>query len=321
MSSKPGESFSESVQEFSNGVKGKAVTIPSANPVNYHQALSTPQDMPDVSIDGQLFMPPSEEPTAVIILVPGSMGISPTHLNHAEAFTNIGIAACVIDPFGPRNVTSTVANQTQYSFAASAWDVLATARFLGTLEAIDNKRIGAQGHSRGGSAVLSAASTMFARVFHQPVLKAVYSAYPWCGHQFSNPDIGSTVVRAVIGDRDEWGLPQQVQGHIHAMQVSGGKASIKIFAGAQHSFDRNTGIELIPEAVVSPGGPTCYLDENGAFIHPVTNVADASLCDRELMIYALKAGYGKKGAHLGSTGNQAEEFRTDMISFWQGSLS
>jgi len=39
------------------------------------------------------------------------------------------------------------------------------------------------------------------------------------------------------------------------------------------------------------------------------------------MVYALKAGYGKKGAHLGSTGNQAEEFRADMISFWEVSLA
>ena len=314
MSNKPGE-------KLSNGITGQLVKIPSANPLNYYQALSTPQEMPELSIDGHLFMPPSGKPLPVIILVPGSLGIAPSHLNHAETFTNMGIAACVIDPFGARKVSSTVANQTQYSFAASAWDVLATAKFLGQLEAIDNKRIGAQGHSRGGSAVLSAASTPFANAFPQPALEAVYAAYPWCGHQFLDPDITSTVVRAVIGDRDEWCLPQQVQGHIHAMQLSGGRASIKIFAGAQHSFDRGTKIELIPNAAVSPAAPTCYLEANGAFIHPVTNVADTSLCDRDLMVYALKAGYGKIGAHLGSKDNQAEAFRADMVRFWESCLS
>lgn len=313
--------FNQPCEMFSNGVQGHAVTIPSGNPKNYHQALSMPEDIPEISIDGQLFMPASGNPCAVIILVPGSLGVAPSHLGHAETFTNMGIAACVIDPFGARRVTSTVANQSQYSFAASAWDVLATANYLGNLEAIDNKRIGAQGHSRGGSAVLSAANATFSRAFNQPVLSAVYSAYPWCGQQFLNPDTGSTVVRAVIGDRDEWCLPQQVQGHIHAIQVSGGQASIKIFAEAQHSFDRGTAIEFIPDAAISPGAPTCYIDNTGAFIHPITNKANASLCDRELMIYGLKAGYGKKGAHLGSKDNQAQDFRADMISFWEHNLN
>jgi hypothetical protein len=42
----------------------------------------------------------------------------------------LGIAAFVLDSFGPRNVTSTVSNPTQYSFAASAFDVAAAVRVL-----------------------------------------------------------------------------------------------------------------------------------------------------------------------------------------------
>ena len=66
----------------------------------------------------------------VVIVVPGSLGLQAHHLAHASTITDAGIAACAIDPFGPRNVVSTVDNQIQYSFAASAWDVLATAVFL-----------------------------------------------------------------------------------------------------------------------------------------------------------------------------------------------
>ncbi len=312
--------FYESVITFSNGLTGQPVKIPSANPVNYHQAMSAPHAMPAVSIDGQLFMPHTDRPSPVIILVPGSLGVADSHLAHAECFTELGFAVCVIDPFAARKVSSTVANQTQYSFAASAWDVLATAAFLQQLESIDSARIGAQGHSRGGSAVLTAANKTFAAAFEQPELKAVYAAYPWCGHQFLAPNIGATILRAVIGDRDEWCLPQQVQGHIHTMRVSGGNASIKIFPGAQHSFDRGSAIELIADAAVSPAAPTCYLDGTGCFIHPVTNLADPAICDHELMVYALKAGYGKKGARIGSKDNQAADFRTDMVTFWNESL-
>ena len=53
-------------------------------------------------------------------------------------------------------------NQTQYSFAASAFDVLATYKKLSEREEIDSDRIGAQGHSRGGSAILTAVTRKFA---------------------------------------------------------------------------------------------------------------------------------------------------------------
>ncbi len=235
--------------------EGRPLVVETANPSNYYQVISAPGDMPRTRIDARLFVPgDAATPLPVIIVVPGSLGIAPSHLAHARTFVNLGIAACVIDPFGRRGVTSTVANQAQYSFAASAYDVLATARTLARLPQIDSRRIGAQGHSRGGSAVLTAAM----RRFSAPVLGddlrlcAIYAAYPWCGHRFVDPDVGDTVVRAVIGDRDDWCLPQGAQGHVQAIRLRGGNASLRMFGGAGHSFDRGTAIETIADAAVSP---------------------------------------------------------------------
>ncbi len=74
-------------------------------------------------------MPPAAKRAAgklpLVIVVPGSLGVAPSHVTHAETLTDNGIAAFVLDNFGGRDVTSTVANQTQFSFAASAYDVLA----------------------------------------------------------------------------------------------------------------------------------------------------------------------------------------------------
>ena len=118
---------------FANGSVGQALDIPSANPVNYHQAVSRPAEMPRMTIDGQLFLPPAGASTAaplpLVIVTPGSLGVAPSHVAHAEALTGVGIAAFVLDPFGARGIGSTVANQTQYSFAASAYDVLAALGF------------------------------------------------------------------------------------------------------------------------------------------------------------------------------------------------
>ena len=48
---------------------------------------------------------------------------------------------------------------------------------------------------------------------------------------------------------------------------------------------------------------------------------DPDLVDRDLMVYALKAGYGKTGAKIGSNSpGEADLFREDMLAFWRGTL-
>ena len=115
----------------------------------------------------------------------------PRTSKHAETVVSDGFAAFVLDCFGARDVTSTVANQTQFSFAASAYDVLAAWQVLSDHPEIDASRIGAQGHSRGGSAVLTAATRRFADavVGAGAGFRSVLAAYPWSGHQFLDPRV------------------------------------------------------------------------------------------------------------------------------------
>ena len=78
-------------------------------------------------------------------------------------------------------------------------------------------------------------------------------------------------------------------------------------------------IVRIDDARVAPGGPTAYLADDGAYVHPLTG-ADPKLTDRDVAVYNLKAGYGVRGATLGSTGTQAADFRDDMLAFWSAAL-
>ena len=302
--------------KLENGITGEIWQVETANPATFHQAISEPDSAPRTSIYAQTFLPHDAPHPAVVIVVPGSLGIAPSHVYKAELLTNAGIAACLLDPFGSRNVESTVANQAQYSFAASAWDVLATVAALTKQGVVDTSRIGAQGHSRGGSAVLSAASMAKFASFEGSIA-GVYAAYPWSGQQFLNPHVGRTRVRAIVGDQDEWCLPQQVQGHIHAISLCGNDASCRIIAGAHHSFDRGTAVEMIADASVAPAAPTIYIDDDGSSIHPVNGRMPADTSERDLMLYGIKAGYGRRGARLGTSGDEADVFHEDMMSFWR----
>ena len=311
---------------FDNGATGENVEIPSASPLNYHQVISNPDAMPLTTVDGKLFLPTNSntaEPLPLVMIVPGSLGVAPSHLGHAETLNNEGFATFVLDSFGERGVTSTVAKQTQFSFAASAYDVLAAFKVLAARPDIDETRIGAQGHSRGGSAVLTAATRRFADavIGAGNGLCAVLPAYPWSGHQFLDPRVGHSEVRVLMGDADEWCSPMQVQGHCQAIRLTGGTASMRLFKGAHHSFDRGTKVIHIPEASVSPAAPTTYLADDGAFIHPLEDAPNSELVDRDVMVYSLKAGYGNKGAHLGSQDGEADVFREDMVAFWRRVMS
>lgn len=321
MSSEPGRFRDERI--ILAGVDGEHVEVPSADPVNYHQAITDPGACPARSVDGKLFAPRAGGPLPLVLVVPGSLGVGPNHLAHAETLVEAGYAVFVIDPFGARAVESTVANQTQYSFAASAFDVLAALRLLADDPRVDASRISAQGHSRGGSAVLCAAHRRFADpiVGSGLAFAGVYAVYPWCGHQFRDPSVGATRVRAIVGDQDEWVSVQQVQAQVQALGLAGADASVRVVGGAAHSFDRPEPVHVLAEASVAPAAPTVFLTDDGAMVDPLDGRPDPSLTDRDLFVAAVESGFGRRGASIGGVGDQPAVFRADMLAFHASALA
>lgn len=325
------ERFRDQEIVFASSAVGETIEFESANPANFYEILNE-ADFPQVTIDGKLFVRSDHDgsPLPCVIVVPGSVGVAESHLMHTQTLCDAGYAAFILDPFGPRSVTDTYDNQTQFSFAASAYDVLAAVKALAAHPLIDESRIGVQGHSRGGAAVVQAAmramqSTVLADGLDKgPLIKAVYGVYPWAGQQFLEPDIGDVTMRIVIGEQDEWCSAQQAQGYAQAIRLASasgrGDVSFKLFEGAHHSFDRRQGMENFPTATVAPQAPTVYIDEDGAFIDPVTNKANPAGTDRDFMVYAAKAGFMVTGAQLGSSGDLADQFRDDMLGFWKAEL-
>ena len=298
------------------------VSVPTANPVNFHDAMRAGGPAARLDIETLLAFPDGDGRVPVVMVVPGSAGVSPNHVMHAGTLLDHGYGVCLVDPFGARAVESTVTNQTQYSFAASAYDVLAAFAVVAAHPRADRDRIAAQGHSRGGAAVVMAAQRPFAEaVVGDGALAAVYAAYPWCGQQFLEPDIGDTRVRAIIGDLDEWCSVMAVQAQIHALQVRGADASLRVVRGAHHSFDRYEEVHSIAEARVSPDAPIEYLAADGSMIDPYTGRPDPDRTDLDQFRAAMTAGFGRQGASLGSVDGQPELFRDDMLAFhasWSG---
>jgi dienelactone hydrolase len=136
------------------------VSIPSLTPTSMFGLLH--RQAPPTTVTGQLYLPvASPAPFPALVLKAGSGGLTgPTGDNirkWAALLTRWGVAALVVDSFGPRGISETATNQAQLSIWADVADALAALRVLAADPRIDKSRIGIVGWSRGGMVAMNTA--------------------------------------------------------------------------------------------------------------------------------------------------------------------
>ena len=67
---------------------------------------------------------------------------------------------------------------------------------------------------------------------------------------------------------------------------------------------------------MTPGAPTFYIADDGAFILPASGDPDPDLVDRDGFLYAIEAGFGVRGAHISGNLDLVPLFYNDMMKFW-----
>ena len=309
---------------LSNGIQGRVAEIDSFNVHNYENTIAGDLGAP-VTLHAQLFLPLPitknfEHQHACVILVPGSGGVNPAMLVHAEQLTNTGIAALVLDPFTGRSVENTIAVQQQFSFAASTYDVFACIKFLNTQTDIDPQRIGAMGYSRGGIAVIQAAMAHLATpaLGKLPHLRAVLAGWPWCGFQFVNPQIGNTAMRLIAADHDNWASVVQTQAYFNAISVRGKSTSLRIVKDAHHGFGYGMPEKHWPEAMKAMHAPVVYFNDQGVMLDVWSGQPTPSLDDHAIV--SQLASYITRGVTVGSKEGQMLDFMQDFTRFFQANL-
>ncbi len=311
--------FAQQPVHLGNGVTGEIVRFQSQSPIEWSDLLSNKLGS-SVSLTGQIFKPKvARNRLPAIILVPGSGGLAPHHLQQADALTKAGFAVLLIDPFGGRGIGGTVSDQGRLSWPASTYDVGAAFRYLITRGDVDHDAIGAIGSSRGGTAVMMAAMVPISRALLGPThrLRAIVAGYPWCGVQFRDARLTSgTALLAMSGDHDDWVSLQQCQGAIQALANRGENARLMIFPNALHAFDR-TGVPptKIPGAPTSTTYPTVFMNDAGQYFDLRRDVIDANLKSTDFTRAAVEGGFVHTGVTVGTQGDQSEQFIDEMTRF------
>ncbi len=298
---------------------GAIVQIQSANPSEWSDLLSG-RFGSQVRLTAQLFSPGQNKKTrSAVILVPGSGGLAPHHFKQASALTDAGFSVLIIDPFGGRGIGGTITDQGRLSWAASTYDVAAAFRYLLTRRDIDPDAIGAVGSSRGGTAVMMAAMEPISNALlgRKHRLRAIVAGYPWCGAQFRNARLTKgTAMLVLSGDHDNWVSLQQCQGAVQAIANRGENARMMVFPGALHAFDR-AGVPptVIPDAPTSTTYPTVYMNDAGKFYDLRTGLVDPALTSQDLTRAAIAGGFIHTGVTVGTQGDQAEQFVSEIVKF------
>jgi dienelactone hydrolase len=136
------------------------IAIPSETPGSMGEYLH--HAGPAATVVGYLYLPAGAKgPVPAMILKHGSGGLEGAHGDNIRKWARLlndwGIAAFVVDSFGPRGISGTAEDQGQLKPWADLADTFSALKVLAADPRIDPGRIGVIGWSRGGGVAMQAA--------------------------------------------------------------------------------------------------------------------------------------------------------------------
>jgi dienelactone hydrolase len=235
------------------------------------QMSSLPEQVSFSSADGRttligyLFKPersPSEQ-TAAVIMMHGRSGaystlangnytaatLSKRHQEWGNLWAQKGYLAILVDGFGPRGYPQGFGRfsydqrpEELNEVTIRPLDAYGALAYLRTRRDVVSDRIGLQGWSNGGSAVL-AAMAVTAPGITSPTpatgFRGALAFYPACGlkGQFNDGLVPYAPVRVFQGSADEEVSPQRCTDLVNKSRARGGDIELTLYPGASHDFD------------------------------------------------------------------------------------
>jgi dienelactone hydrolase len=234
--------------DFSSGPGNGLYSYASSTPATVAELVNPQRPRPPATVWAELLLPGGAAPAAgwpAVVLVHGSGGVYPELTRFwARLFNEQGIAALVIDIFGPRGVKSTAEDQSQVPFAADVADAFAALGMLASHPRIDPARVAVMGFSRGGTAVLRSAAQRIVKGSAPPGLRFVAHVAAYSGGCAGTLSIaplpgvfGSTPMLFVHGDADDYTYLSDCRLYAERLAAAGTPTELVVLPGARHKFD------------------------------------------------------------------------------------
>ncbi|MDP2371432.1 dienelactone hydrolase family protein [Rhodoferax sp.] len=237
-----------SVEDFRSGPGSGLYSFASSTPATVLDLIQSGRPRPAATAQGELVLPPSVATAAklpAVVLVHGAGGVYPEQVTYwAKLLNDQGIAAFVVDVFGPRGVKSTGEDQSQVPFVADTADSFAALGLLASHPRIDPKRIAVMGFSRGGitavrSGVLSIITGSAPSGLRFAAHVALYSG-GCAGALAVTPKPGAFSPEPMLfvhGDADDYTYMSDCRSYAQRIAAVGTPTEFVVLPGARHKFD------------------------------------------------------------------------------------
>ena len=242
---------------------------------------TTARDGGTEEIPATILKPPGDGPFAAVVVLHDCSGLSPRSsgapMRWATLLAAQGYVAIIPDSFSTRGFPEGVCTQPDEAVSRlrlvapiqRAYDAYAALAYLRSLAYVDGEHVGVMGGSHGGSSTLAA---MVAPASDKAPLVAErrhgfaagIALYPGCANQYGqwsatheHGTYGAITaysgvyqpiapLKILIGERDDWTPAKPCETLTGRAQAAGYPVSIKVYPGAQHSFDGSAPTRFLP---------------------------------------------------------------------------
>lgn len=298
----------------------------SVTPKSKWELVHRKYDKTPTPIWGALYLPEKMEGRVpAMVISHGSAGPQQKDVDRwVRVFNQMGMAAFVVDSYGPRGIHNTMDNQAQLSPAANDADTLFALKLLSTDPRIDPKRIGQIGFSRGGGVAMDMTLDAFRKgvIDDDTRFAALIGFYPSCSQlwwELPPPPLTGAPLMLALGEKDDYTPARPCLNAAETMRRDGQAVEVHMYPGAYHDFDNTRPyFKYFPGATTPRECPQAILDvQHSAYYHLQSREPYASF-------QAMEADYKRcvtRGVSAGANLEQAERSEADVTAFLRKAMA
>jgi len=274
-----------------------------------------PITLPAATITARLYRPDAAgRPAPAMVILTSSAGVQRhRELYYAQRLAVAGIAACVVDSFGPRGVRSTVADQSRVSAFQMECDAIAALRLLRDDPTIDGERIGIMGVSKGGVAAINSAVAVRQGWRGVGDIFALHVGIcPGCVAQHRDATTTGRPIFFMLAQHDDYTPARFAIDYAQRMRATGNaRIRVKVYT-AHHGWESIGPVYAIANAQNFSRCANLIEDDGRHFVP----AAGRAMSEPEYRLWVRDNGLLDRGAHAGGGSVALRDRATDdLVSF------
>lgn len=244
--------WAQPVATLADGRSGD-IEFNSHTPKGHSELAAGTFDRKPVPLRGQLLLPSGTEPGPAVVIGHTVGGVQPFLVTRwAKALNEAGIAAFVIDSFGPRRLFNMHARtSSEFNGAFLVADAFKALELLATHPRVDPRRIAFMGFSMGGYTAHYVIHEKFRRsLLGDSTLRYAVGVghYPGCHYAFYEDVPSKTPLHLFLGEKDDWLPAEHCQRYAGFLKDRGYAVTVKTYEGAAHSYDIDEPLARVADA-------------------------------------------------------------------------